>query len=582
MSELFCGNCFFQLSDIAVPCSSCGVLEPKHRFASGLPKGSVLNGNFLVGRILGEPGGTGVTYLCKDLALDTRVAIKELFPQDAVQREEGGYVVEPFENKQREFSVQCSSFLNEARTIAKIKHPAVVNIRHYFSENKTAYFVMDYYPGQSLAQVLDEKGRLPYEITLDLLWPVLSGLREVHSNGILHRDIKPENIFITNDGRPVLLDFGNAKSREPGSGTALLGTSAHFAPPEQYGNAVAYMGAWTDIYAICALFYYCLSGSRPTDSRHRQADPESLLPLIEMGVNIPEVLIAVISRGMEISFDKRFQSVEELQLALKPLRPQVGQFIWTEALENNTFGTRMRSVAQAVQAGKGFPLQLSFQAALLQWFWLLGHRMMRLGAISGFFSAVALCLLAYDFGLWPFSMLLFVVNGAICGLLGITALYYHLDKWSKDQPVRTPEEITHATIALRSMEKIDYFLFARGFIVIVIFGAALFVRSNFDGGIKDQITLAIQLEQLRFNIQEYYTQHGGPPDTLEAIGFVFSPNDEIKSLRLYGTTVEVSLGLDAVQDKKLLLTMQAKTDGSIGWKCQNIDVPFHYLPVMCN
>ena len=579
MTVRVCGNCFGTLEH-EESCPRCGYLE-RHRHASALPTGTLLNGNFLVGRLLGEPGGFGIAYLCKDVALDTTVAIKELFPESAVQRSDDGSAVEPFEQKQREFSIQRDAFLSEARTLAKIKHPAIVNIRHYFAERNTAYIVMDYYPGRSLAQIMEEKKRLPYELMLDLLWPVLGGLREVHSRGILHRDIKPENVFVTDEGRAVLLDFGNAKSGESPSGTGFIGVSPHFAPPEQYGNAVSYMGAWTDVYAICALFYYCLTGVRPADSRQRQADPETLRPMAEFGIGDPELLASVVYQGMSIRCDQRYQSIEQLQLALKPLRPQVGQFIWTEALDDDAFGRRMRELASAVQSGKGIPLKFSLSAALLQWLWFLGHRMMRYGAISGAIATAALMLVAYEVEFWPLSLLVLVFNGAACGLLGMSALYSHTNEWSKKQPVRTPAEILKTTAALNSLGRMNYLLMARGLVVPAIFAVALFARVNFDESVAGQVDMAIRLEQLRYKVQEYYARNGGAPDTLEAVGFEFAPDSEVKSLRLFGTTVEITLELEAVRDRKLLLSLQSSSAGGVEWKCKNIDVPLRYLPDAC-
>ncbi len=206
---------------------------------------------------------------------------------------------------------------------------------------------------------------------------------------------------------------------------------------------------------------------------------------------------------------------------------------------------------------------------------------MRLGAISGIVAIFALCLLAYDFELWPITLLFFVLNSLACGLLGETALYYHIDNWSKEQPVRTLAEIALTTSALRSMEKFNYLLLARGIVVPIIFGIALFIRGDFDESVKVQVAKAIQLGQLRDMVQEYYTKNGGPPDTFETLGFEFVPNSEIKSLRLYGTTVEVSFELNAVKEKKVLLSMQALPNGSIGWKCKNVDLPLRYLPTAC-
>ena len=252
-----------------------------------LPPGFRL-GSYRVVRVLGV-GGFGITYLCEHAGLGVQVAVKEYLPNEIAVRD--GTSVHPKSAGDREgFEWGLSRFLDEARTLARFEHPNVVRVRDCFEANSTAYIVMDYEDGESLDRLLQRLGTLTEAQLKRVVLPVAEGLREVHAAGFLHRDVKPSNIFVRrSDESPVLLDFGSARQalgRKSRSMTAIA--SAGYSPPEQYESHGS-QGAWTDIYALCALCHRAITGEPPVEAPRRtgeiargSADPQQ--PLVSAGI----------------------------------------------------------------------------------------------------------------------------------------------------------------------------------------------------------------------------------------------------------------------------------------------------------
>jgi TolB protein len=163
-------------------------------------------------------------------------------------------------------------FLEEARTVFKFNHPNIIRIFRFFEQNGTGYIVMEYIEGRELSSILDQEGTLDESRIRAWLWPIMEGLQTVHEAGFLHRDIKPPNIMIRKDGAPILLDFGAARLAMGGrtrSLTAIM--TPGFAPIEQYASR-GNQGPWTDIYALGAVMYRCITGSKPLDAMDRVLD----------------------------------------------------------------------------------------------------------------------------------------------------------------------------------------------------------------------------------------------------------------------------------------------------------------------
>lgn len=313
----YCYNCFQSMADGAAVCPSCGYKASAQtdKYPMALSPGTVLNGRYILGRVLGQ-GGFGITYVAQDHKTGSLVAVKEYFP-DTMAARTGGPSVSAYTGQREEnflYGKEC--FLNEAKTLAEfIGNPNIVRVHSYFEENNTAYFVMDYVQGTSLQDYLKQRGRLSWEETKHILEPVIEALASVHSRGVIHRDVTPDNIYITNDGTVKLLDFGAARYSLGDKSRSLDVVLKHgYAPREQYSRH-GRQGPYTDVYALGATFYYCLTGRLPPDSIDRQDEDEFILPS-SLGVKLPAKAEDALCKALAVSAQDRFQSMGEFYLAL--------------------------------------------------------------------------------------------------------------------------------------------------------------------------------------------------------------------------------------------------------------------------
>ncbi|MFO0987024.1 MAG: serine/threonine-protein kinase [Alphaproteobacteria bacterium] len=292
-----------------------------------LPVGYELDG-YRVERVLGA-GGFGITYLAVETLLGRRVAIKEFLPTGIATRGTDGQSVRPITGDNHEmYRWGIDRFRQEAQTLVKFAHPNVVAIERYFEANGTAYLVMQYIEGKSLGTVLRELETIEAHEILELMLPLLDGLAHVHEAGFLHRDIKPDNIFISTDGRPILIDFGAARQalgQQSKSLTAIV--SEGYAPYEQY-EAHGNQGPWTDIYAVGAVMYRCMTGEKPLAAPSRVAakfrgrpDPLPAIAAASKGA-YPPAMMAMAEKALAVSEDDRPQTVAELLALLKGAAPE--------------------------------------------------------------------------------------------------------------------------------------------------------------------------------------------------------------------------------------------------------------------
>jgi serine/threonine protein kinase len=282
--------------------------QPQHRLA--LPPGYEL-GRYRLQQILGS-GGFGITYLAEDKTLGRRVAIKELLPNDIATRLDGTTVVAKTESEEQSLAWARERFVGEGRALAACDHPNVVNVYEMVEANGTAYMVTKYEDGKSFEQWLRDLGRPPNEAELrSILMPLLAGLETVHKAGFLHRDIKPENIYVTQNGRPVLLDFGSARQAITNRSTALTSiVTSGYAPFEQYhedGN----QGAWSDIYALAAVMYRAITGKKPPEATRRLKDDPCPKLVSEYAGRYDAQFLRAIDKGLEVNEAKRPKSIAE-------------------------------------------------------------------------------------------------------------------------------------------------------------------------------------------------------------------------------------------------------------------------------
>jgi serine/threonine protein kinase len=284
-----------------------------------LPAGYRL-GKYVFKGLLGS-GGFGITYLAEDTSLHRKVAIKEMLPNEFATRIDGTTVVAKTQSDKTNLDWARARFIDEGRALAACDHPNVINVYEMIEANGTAYMVTKYEDGSNLERWLQKLGHRPSESDLrEILTPLLSGLDRVHRAGFLHRDIKPENIYMTNEGRPVLLDFGSA--RQAIRSRSMVMTSIitpGYAPFEQYhedGN----QGPWTDIYAMGGVMYRAIVGKKPPDAVSRFASDTCEKLSLNYGASYSGSFVKAIDRALSVKEAERPQTVSE----------------WREMLGNDT------------------------------------------------------------------------------------------------------------------------------------------------------------------------------------------------------------------------------------------------------
>ena len=275
-----------------------------------LRKGTRLIGRYTIEGVLGQ-GGFGITYLGMDELHEKPVAIKEFFPQGIVTRniEYQDTVTVTFVGEKDNYEKGKERFLKEARTMAKFsKDEGIVKALDFFEINNTAYIVMGYLEGVTLKQYLRENQRIAPEDLIELLVPLIESLDEIHSQGMIHRDISPDNIMVLPDGRIKLMDFGAARDyTEFGEKSLSIVLKPGYAPPEQY-QTHGVQGPWTDIYALCATMYKCITGENPPDAIDRLVD-DHLKKISAFGFTVSPQIEEAIIKGMSVAAKDRYQNV---------------------------------------------------------------------------------------------------------------------------------------------------------------------------------------------------------------------------------------------------------------------------------
>ena len=313
-----CMGCMNEYEDGLTVCPHCGYKQgTPAREAYQLPPETILNGRYLVGRVLGF-GGFGITYIAWDLQLEKKVAIKEYMPSDFATRSPGETRVSIYSGKAGGlFAAGMKGFLDESKRLAVFNHEeGIVHIFDSFLENGTAYIVMEYLEGKTLKELLKERGgKIPYREAISYLTPVLKSLDIVHQAGIIHRDIAPDNIFITYDGKVKLIDFGASRYFTLSQSRSLsVILKQGYAPPEQY-NSHGKQGPWSDIYAVCATLYRAITGTVPEDSLERSAN-DTLVPPSQMGIQLPQNIENALMNGLNLKPENRIQSAWALAQVL--------------------------------------------------------------------------------------------------------------------------------------------------------------------------------------------------------------------------------------------------------------------------
>ena len=291
---------------------------------NALPPGTRFE-EYRLDAVLGA-GGFGITYRAYDANLDKFVAIKEYLPSEFATRAERYTVVPQSSTDAQDYHWGLNRFLGEARTLARFDHPHLNKVYRFFESNGTAYMVLEYVEGETLADRLSKEPYLEEADLQRLLEEVLSGLAVMHDAGYVHRDIKPGNLMLREeDGSAVVLDFGAARQAVGQRSKAITSIlTPGYAPIEQYDSKADDVGPWSDIYALGMVAYRCVSGlgdselpDAVTRGRIQRKGQVDLPPAVEAGKGKYNAkLLDAIDWAIEVNEDDRPRAVGEWQRAL--------------------------------------------------------------------------------------------------------------------------------------------------------------------------------------------------------------------------------------------------------------------------
>jgi serine/threonine protein kinase len=284
-----------------------------------LPPGTTLQGEkYIIEKMIGT-GGFGITYYARHNVFGHHFAVKEFFVSGYCVRHTQNMTVMPQGMDSAQYENYLSRFIEEAQILARLDHPNIVRVVDIFRERNTAFMVMPFLEGLNLQQIVEHCGPLDYEKTVNYIAQIAEAAAYIHRQNILHRDIKPDNIIITPEDRAILIDFGSAREfvqDRTQSHTSIL--TRGYAPLEQYSTR-SRKGAFSDIYSMGAVFYFALTGVKPTDAATRtmesMPDPQALVP------SIPDAANRTIIKAMQLKPELRHQSVEEFMDDLLNVKP---------------------------------------------------------------------------------------------------------------------------------------------------------------------------------------------------------------------------------------------------------------------
>lgn len=315
-----CTSCFKEAVGDG-SCKICGATQAEpNRDRRALPVGTIVNGKYRIGRVLGS-GGFGITYLAMDGQLDRRVALKEFFPSGLVMRGRDRVAVSSnTAEDEAPFKRGLNRFFREGQILAKFDHPNIVRIIEVFEANGTAYLVMEFLDGMTLKSWLSRVGKIETSKALDVVTFIVDALRAAHAVHVVHRDLKPDNVYITHQGRTLLIDFGGAKQLTADGDKSMDAMFAHgYAAPEQYSADSDKVGPWTDVYACGATLFKILTGETVRGALDRFSDDP---PLNWSQSTAPPSVRRAVTKALALKHSDRFQTIQDFQAALADERVQ--------------------------------------------------------------------------------------------------------------------------------------------------------------------------------------------------------------------------------------------------------------------
>ena len=337
-----CMGCMNDYNEKYDVCPHCGfILGEVSDESYHLQPGTIINNKYIAGKVLGF-GGFGVTYIGWDAVLEKKIAIKEYFPNEFCTRVHGQEKVSIYSgDKQEQFLAGKEKFISESKCLSKLMDvDGLVKVLDCFEANNTAYIVMEYLEGQTLKSVIEAQGKLDVDTAIEMIKPILQALDKVHEAGIIHRDIAPDNIFITNDGRIKIIDFGASRfATTKHSKSLAVMLKPGYSPEEQYRSG-GDQGPWTDVYAVAATFYKMITGVTPEDAMDRGLNDKLKEPSklgVKLGKNTENSIMNALNVKIEgrtqnaKAFLKDLEAEEVKRVKIKNIKMDIGRMpLWAK------------------------------------------------------------------------------------------------------------------------------------------------------------------------------------------------------------------------------------------------------------
>lgn len=310
MTELdLCMGCMSKLDENG-SCPNCGHFDADTYTGAYLKPGTKLAGHYVVGKLMSCCGESAL-YIGYDLLADRKVTVREYMPDTLCVREKGDTAVMVRSDKLPLYKTYLAEFIELHSTLMHSPGISCVQtVLDVFTENGTAYAVMDYIGGITLRAYLDNcGGAMSWERVKELFPPALTALSQLHEMGIIHRGISTSTIVISEKNELRLIGFSISAARTADSEIGYEVFSG-YAPPEQY-SSTRRNGSWTDVFGISAVLYRCLTGVTPPSAVERLADDTLTDPML-INRNIPKNVSNVIMKGMSLEAEDRISTVTEL------------------------------------------------------------------------------------------------------------------------------------------------------------------------------------------------------------------------------------------------------------------------------
>lgn len=313
MEQNRCIFCMYELESESRRCPNCKKAVWEYQWnRRWLRPYTVLKNRYMIGAVLGE-GASGITYLAYDMKEQSAAAVKEYFPVGKVFREEGTQTVYVSDaDKTEAFISGLGQYKAEAERLAGKRHiDGLVEEKDYFTDNQTGYIVMEYLSGRSLKEYLRQSHQIQPETASKILLPVMRAVLSLHGEGMVHCDISPDNLLFDKNNNLKIIDLGSARRIGEIDGSKEL--KEGYAPPEQYTEKEN-IGPWTDVYAVCAVWYEMVT-ERKVPSATERLKKDLLKPLSEY-TRVQKGQEQAILQGLSLEIQKRYFSVENLMTRL--------------------------------------------------------------------------------------------------------------------------------------------------------------------------------------------------------------------------------------------------------------------------